>query len=128
MREALLWFRPAAAQGHPQAMNSVGVIYDLGLGLKRDKQEAVVWFRKAAELGDRKGQSNLGRCYTTGAGVERNAALAYQWLTLSAEQGEVTATNCLDDFRKAMKPEEIAEGERLLAEYRARAEAAPTKP
>jgi TPR repeat protein len=118
--EAAKWFRLAAEQGDPAAQNGLGVLCENGWGdIERSPEKAAAWFLRAAEKDDAKAQSNLGRLYTLGVGLPRNAAKAYQWLTLSAAHGEVTAQNLLADFRKGMTQEEIAEGERLAADFRA---------
>ena len=39
----------------------MGVCYELGIGVKKDKQEAVKWYRKAAEQGNSSAKNNLRR-------------------------------------------------------------------
>jgi hypothetical protein len=42
---------------------------------------------------------------------------AYQWLSLSAAQGEGTARTLLAGIEPGMTHRELAEGQRLVAEY-----------
>ena len=56
---AALWFRKAADQGHPNARNNLGIMYDNGWGVPRDEDEAVTWFRRAARQGNTCAQESL---------------------------------------------------------------------
>ena len=58
---------------------SLGVIYELGKGVKQDDVEAVKWFRTACEKGYGRGCSGLGVMYELGKGVRQSnyEALTY---------------------------------------------------
>lgn len=43
-RQASVWYRKAAEQGHPGAQATLGVFYDAGQGVKQDSIEAFAWF------------------------------------------------------------------------------------
>ena len=58
---ALHWLLKAAEQGDADAQQNMGVCYELGIGVKKDKQEAVKWYRKAAEQGNSSAKNNLRR-------------------------------------------------------------------
>jgi TPR repeat protein len=121
-QEAAKWLRKAADQGQVAAMNNLGLLYEQGLGLARpDPQGAAKWYRAAAEKGDAKGQANLGLLYLDGRGVPYDLSRGYMWLKLSAAQGYVVGTKYLEEYDLAHKlsPKELAEGERLFAEFRA---------
>jgi len=119
--EAAKWYLLAANQGNPNAENALGVINENGFGMQVNEKVAVDWYRKAADQGDAKGQSNYGRVNADGVGgLEVSPSKAYLWLSLSAQQGEVTAQNFLAEYVAAMKPDQLAEGKRLLQEYNAR--------
>ncbi len=45
------WYREAAEQGDAAAQNKLGVAYENGDGVERNRKEAVKWYRKAAEHG-----------------------------------------------------------------------------
>ncbi len=114
-------FRKAAEQGNAQAQNDLGVMLENGLGVERDLTEAVNWFTRSAEQGDADGQCNLGRMYATGSGVEMDLVKSYQWLSLSEAQGESASRTLLAATEPAMSHRELAEGQRLVAEYQSRA-------
>ena len=114
-------FRKAAEQGNAQAQNDLGAMFENGLGVERDLTEAVNWFTRSAEQGDANGQFNLGRMYATGSGVDVDLVKAYQWLSLSGAQGESAARTLLAATEPAMTHRELAEGQRLVAEYQSRA-------
>jgi hypothetical protein len=113
-------FRKAAEQGNAQAQNDLGAMFENGLGVERDLAEAVNWFTRSAEQGDANGQFNLGRMYAMGSGVDLDLVKAYQWLSLSGAQGESAARTLLAATEPAMTHGEVAEGQRLVAEYQSR--------
>lgn len=47
-------------------MIGLGILYDDGLGVKRNDAEAVKWYKKAAELGNADAITNLGIMYENG--------------------------------------------------------------
>lgn len=49
----------AAKQGDAEAQYRLGVLYDKGVVVKKDKREAVRWYRKAASQGHAKAQDSL---------------------------------------------------------------------
>ena len=48
---------------HAGAINNVGVVYLLGLGVSKDHAEAMKWFRKAVDKGHAGAMHNLGYHY-----------------------------------------------------------------
>jgi uncharacterized protein len=110
-------FRRAAEQGNAKAQNDLGVMFESGLRVEQNLTEAFNWFSRSAEQGDANGQCNLGRMYATGSGVEIDLAKAYQWLSLSTAQGEATAKSLLARMEPGMTHRELAEGQRLVAQY-----------
>ena len=113
------WLAKAAERGNTWSQNTLGVMKENGEGIAENVKEAAELFRKAAEMGDPMGQFNYGRIHTVDTlGVARDAAQAYQWLTLSAAQGMGAAEALLKDFQKGMTPLQVAEGQRLVDEFR----------
>jgi hypothetical protein len=47
--EALKWYRMAAAKGNPDAFLGLGVMYELGQGVPKDRVESVKWLTLASE-------------------------------------------------------------------------------
>jgi hypothetical protein len=87
---AALW-RAAASQGHVRAGFYLGVLYDLGKGVARDRQEAVKWYRAAAKKGHSTAQHNLALCLRDGVGTRRSTVQATRWLRFAAVGGELEA-------------------------------------
>lgn len=59
--EAAAWFRKAAAQDHGYAMYELGLMHDLGRGVKRSRGEAMLWYRRAAYKGVQQAIGELSR-------------------------------------------------------------------
>lgn len=91
VKQAIAWYRKAAAQGHVGAMEQLGEIYALGEGAPQDDAEAARWFRKAADAGNAAAQYNLGLAYAKGAGVKADIPSAIAWFRKSAAQGQAAA-------------------------------------
>ena len=66
---ALREWRPLAEEGHAEAQNRLGLMYDFGLGVPEADVEAVKWHRMAAEQGFAQAQYILGDMYREGIGV-----------------------------------------------------------
>ncbi|KOR29056.1 hypothetical protein TI05_15780, partial [Achromatium sp. WMS3] len=50
-KEALKWFRKAAAQGNFYAQRQIGIMYSKGQGVPQNYKKALTWYRKAAAQG-----------------------------------------------------------------------------
>lgn len=79
-------FKQAADAGDSYAQFNLGVMYELGQGLRKDENMAVSWYRKAADQGLALAQYNLGQAYEETAGVWRDEAVAVSWYRKAAEQ------------------------------------------
>ncbi|MHC4308020.1 MAG: AAA family ATPase [Planctomycetota bacterium] len=86
-KEAAVWYRKAAEQGHAQAQSNLGIMYSQGQGVEKDYNEAVKWCRKAADQGNEQAQGMLGVMYSKGQGVEQDYKKAVNWYRKAAEQG-----------------------------------------
>ena len=84
-------FTSAAEQGDASAQNTLGVMYDQGLGVSQDYAEAARWYMLAAEQGHAIAQFNIGKMYNVGLGVTQDYAQAVRWYMLAAEQGIASA-------------------------------------
>lgn len=117
--QALRWHRLAAGQGHVGAAYKVAVMTGPG-----DAAEAVRWYRFAAERGHARAQYSLAAMFVSGRGVDRDLVLARKWLVLAAsrlnDKAHVAdARRSLELVTAHMTADEIAEAERLAAEWRA---------
>lgn len=77
--KAAFWLRKAAEQGYADAQTYLAVLYDVGMGVLKDKKEALHWYNEAARQGDCVGLLGLGLMYKAGDGVspDRKKAGAY---------------------------------------------------
>jgi TPR repeat protein len=113
-------YRKAADQGMPQAEAALGNCYLEGMGVPKSIPEGIKWIRKAAEQGFAGAQQILGMCYAKGKGVTTNNVEAYKWLALAAAKENQSADDIkvnISMVERFMTPEQIAEGQRLAAEF-----------
>ena len=85
-REAIDWYRRAATQGEPEAINIVGLLYYYGKGVPKDPREATIWFHQAAERGHAVAQWNLAGMYYRGDGAPQDDTQAVRWCRRAAVQ------------------------------------------
>jgi len=90
--------RPLAEDGDALAQHNLGVMYQKGIGVAKDRDEAMRWYRRAAEAGVASSQYNLGLMYESGKGAARNPAEARKWFELAAAQGHAKARRRLDSL------------------------------
>ena len=91
-------FEFAASAGNASAMNSLGVMYNEGLGVAQSDAEAIRWYRASAEAGNANGMANLGVMYKDGRGVMQDHAEAVRWYRASAESGSASGARNLADM------------------------------
>jgi TPR repeat protein len=80
-----------AAKGDMEAANSLGYLYQFGLGTPRDAKKAIVLYTQAAERGHANAANNIGVLYAKGEGVPADIAKAHAWYSVAAIQGEDSA-------------------------------------
>jgi TPR repeat protein len=85
--------------------------------VSQDYAEGIKWLRKAAQMGNDMAQCSLGNFIARGIGVTQNYIEAYKWLNLSAAQGNADAAKVRDIVSSNMTQSQIAEGQRLAAEF-----------
>jgi TPR repeat protein len=89
--EAFKWYQRAARNGSAMAENSLGYLYDNGLGVTRDSKQAATWYLKAAQHHYPAAWFNAANCFEYGIGVTQNFAEAVHWYIKSAQSGDVEA-------------------------------------
>ncbi len=119
---ALSGFRLAAENGDTYAQAQLGKMIGMGEGVAQDNIEALRWLRLAAGNGEAYGQAELAQYYYKGKGVPQDYVQAHVWWNLAAAQnyGEAALLRELLEFK--MTPDQIAEAQRLAAEWK------PTQP
>ena len=119
---AMSWYRKAAEQGDANAQFNLGVMYANGQSVPQNYEAAVSWYRKAAEQGDANAQFNLGNMYATGRGGPQDSVQAHMWLNLAASKGDTDAVKVRDKVAEKMTPAQIAEAQKMAAEWKPKPE------
>jgi TPR repeat protein len=133
-REAVRWYRAAAEQGHRDARNNLGSMYEQGRGVGKDLGQAARLYRAAAEAGDAAAQLNLARlagCQAEGrGGIARSAAAAADsyyraGLAYLREGRKDEARRCAEALRRLEKEGDESDSPTALAERLLAALASP---
>lgn len=90
-RKAMAEWLPLAEGGDAVAQNSVGALYDHGLGVDEDDAEAARWYQMAADQNLPLAMRNLGGMYAGGYGVPFDKAQAEFWYEKAAGLGDQVA-------------------------------------
>ncbi|QKJ50254.1 sel1 repeat family protein [Proteus vulgaris] len=85
--EAIIYYQEAIKKGDPAAMNSMGLLYQHGFGVKRDINKAVKFYQDATEQDEIGGLINLGLMYEEGLGVPQNYKKAIELYTRAYQLG-----------------------------------------
>lgn len=107
-----------AVKGDAGAQHAVGIALETGRGVARDEAAAARWYFLAADQGVAKSQLSLGIMSEQGRGVPESYVEAFKWYNLAAAQGDKEAAGFKENLRKSMTPEQIAEAQRLSAEWK----------
>ncbi len=76
-----------AKAGSVEDMYALGQLYELGLGVKRDRLQAIEWYLAAAQKGHPEASYQVGYAYYWGRGLAKNQTEAHRWFLLAAENG-----------------------------------------
>jgi TPR repeat protein len=106
----------AAESGHPDAQNTVGLMLEAGQGVELSAAQAEEWYRKAAKQGHTKAQSSLGRLIGPEVQDRPRRLEALTWLLVSAKTGEITAQKMLEEIEAGLKPDDLAQAQRLAGD------------
>jgi TPR repeat protein len=88
---ALEEWLPLAEGGDATAQNSVGALYDHGLGVDEDDAAAAHWYQLAADQSLPIAMRNLANMYAGGHGVPFDETLAESWYEKAASMGDPVA-------------------------------------
>jgi len=112
-------FEVYARSGNADAEELIGVMYALGLGVEKDDIRAFDWYLRASLKGHAGAQSGIGWYYEVGRGMpEPDLVRAYLWYALSAIGGDVDAPDSLEELTPKLTPEERAQAEKMIDDYR----------
>lgn len=76
LKSALGVWLAAAEAGDPEAQNTVGEIYERGIGAEPNYEVAIIWYQKAADKKYSRALFNLGTLYEQGLGVPADKVAA----------------------------------------------------
>lgn len=76
---ALKWITQAAKQDNVEALEWMGIVYQVGIGVSENLSIAQKWFLKAVGKGSSGAQNSLGDMYRYGNGVTQNLKEAKKW-------------------------------------------------
>jgi TPR repeat protein len=132
--QALYWLHKAVDLGDPEAMWTIGHLYESNTGgLASDPAEVARWYRKAgevwrkaAEAGDTRAMLWLSLMYHEGRGVAQDQAESKRWLYRAAERGDANALLSLADS-EPNKAERLRWRQKATVALRRIAEAGDTR-
>jgi TPR repeat protein len=117
LQEARRLFTAAADQGQAGAQYQLATMWEEGKGDAADPAMAQHYYQLAAEQGMAKAQFRLGRLLKNKKESRSERVSAYKWLML-AQSSMPESAPVLSDLRNLMNPDEIAEGERAVDDWR----------
>ncbi len=95
---------PLAEAGDATAQNSVGALYDHGLGVDEDDAEAARWYQLAADQNLPLAMRNLANMYASGHGVAFDKSQAEYWYEKAASLGDPVAIKRLGGLSPSGAP------------------------
>jgi len=88
-------FRESADKGHADSQFNVALMFEKGIGVKKDEKKAVSWYEKSAQQGNSAAQFNLGVLYENGRGTKVDFAKANKWYRKATVMGDPLAVGNL---------------------------------
>lgn len=105
---AVKYATSAAEAGNPEAMRTLGFLYEQGLGVEKDPSRAAELWRDASERGDGYAAFNLAALHIGGTLPTTDDEEGRSLLVLAAERGVVDAGARLGDLLGAVDRDEEA--------------------
>ncbi len=115
--EAAKIFIELSQMGHTDAINNLGTLYQIGLGVEKDYSKAAHYYQLAAERGHEDAAFNLASFYRLGIGVKKNMIQAYAWSIVAARHGDSESIALRDQIERSLKKEEKQQGIALAKSY-----------
>jgi len=76
-----------AKKGNAKAQYDLGLMYELGMGAKKDLNQAFAWYQKSANQDYAKAQYNLGIFYALAKGIDKDIKQSKYWIRKANENG-----------------------------------------
>ncbi|TGZ98318.1 sel1 repeat family protein [Rodentibacter pneumotropicus] len=97
--------QPLALEGNVQAQGNLGMLYNLGRGVEKNKEKAYWWFSEAAEMGNIRAINNLAMMYYSGDYVKKNIPQAIKLFETTAKAKDLDAMMMLAEIYLKQKDE-----------------------
>ncbi len=91
--DAALLYMKATELNHPEAPNSLGILYLQGAGVEEDYTKARLLFEEALRRGSKEVYKSLGFIYKTGRGVPIDSDRALIYFMKPAQEGDAMSQN-----------------------------------
>jgi len=88
-------FLAGANEGDVSSQYNLAIMYENGIGIKKNDKYAFFWYNKAALQGNAAAQFNLGVLHENGRGTKVDFAQANKWYRKAAAQGDGLAVGNL---------------------------------
>jgi TPR repeat protein len=116
--QARHWLEAAANQGQVEAQYDLAIMCEQGNGAAPDRGLAAHYYEMAADRGMAKAQYRYGLMLAKGRSSGSDRVAAYKWLTLAGDAVKENS-GALEDVKKSMSPQEIAQADQEVANWRA---------
>lgn len=88
LKVAYDWYKKAALQEYPSALNNIGMMYLNGEYVAPNKDIAFLLFQKAS-VDHIQALDNMGKCYENGWGTKQDLQLAIDYYTMAGDSGYI---------------------------------------
>ena len=97
----------------PHLSETIGNMYDKGLGTQINKIKAYEWYEASARYGNVNAQYVLAQKYHTGIGVLFDNEKAHMWATIAASNGKCEGFEFRNFLESKMSSPEISKAKKL---------------
>jgi hypothetical protein len=108
-------FAQAAAHGHAAAQYYLGMMYEKGEGVPKDRMVALRWYTQSATNGYEEAAATLGNIYSDGLVVKQDYAEAYVWFSVAAARHHPLAEVFRNAAQRKLSPSELTAARKRVA-------------
>ena len=113
LSKTLHYAEQSAAAHYPAGINLLGVIYDDGYGVAKNKKRAVKYYRQAAQLGNTNAMINLATIYANSKNVNQTIS----WLKKAYHAGSIRAIKLLGNTYASTEVKKYKQAIHYYKEY-----------
>ncbi|MFP4476298.1 MAG: tetratricopeptide repeat protein [Desulfatibacillaceae bacterium] len=106
-------YKQNAARGDPEAQLNLGMMYENGQGVPKNRLEASRWYEKAAEREHPGALARLGILHANGQGVKKDLVYAYSLFLRAEKAGHPTASKLQEQIVDRLSDEEKSQAFRM---------------